>query len=85
MWFTKTYRCDTEPYGSTQSQDFGLFQDDDGAAYTLYSTGDQTRDNKITRLNANFTAPEEEVYTFNGMFLVSVVVYSLILHIVSLR
>lgn len=49
-----------------QSQDFGLFQDDDGAAYALYSTGDKTRDNKITRLNANFTAPEKEVYTFNG-------------------
>ncbi|KAI0800276.1 galactan 1,3-beta-galactosidase [Fomes fomentarius] len=60
------YYATYKPLGS-DSQDFGLFQDDDGAAYALYSTGDKTRDNKITRLNANFTAPETEVYTFNDI------------------
>ncbi|KAL0955566.1 hypothetical protein HGRIS_001807 [Hohenbuehelia grisea] len=53
-----------KPFGS-DSQDLGLFQDDDGTAYTLYSTGDKTRDNKITKLFPNLTTPEEETYTFN--------------------
>lgn len=48
------------------SQDLGLFQDDDGKVYTLYSNGDSVaaHDNKITLLDENFTQPLEEVYTF---------------------
>ncbi|KAJ3573466.1 hypothetical protein NP233_g2417 [Leucocoprinus birnbaumii] len=53
------------PLGGT-SQDFGLFQDTDGAAYALYSNGDDpaAHDNLIARMNANFTDVEEVVYTF---------------------
>jgi hypothetical protein len=50
------------------SQDIGLFQDDDGKVYTLYSNGDSdpAHDNKITLLNDNYTRPLKEVYTFYG-------------------
>ncbi|KZV89385.1 Arabinanase/levansucrase/invertase [Exidia glandulosa HHB12029] len=51
------------------SQDFGLFQDDDGKAYTLYSNGDSAvgRDNKIDLLNADFTNQTETIYKFNDI------------------
>ncbi|QRV90966.1 glycoside hydrolase family 43 protein [Ceratobasidium sp. AG-Ba] len=48
------------------SQDLGMFQDDDGKVYSLYSNGDgaAAHDNKITLLNDNFTLPSKEIYTF---------------------
>ncbi|KAF7314355.1 Importin subunit alpha [Mycena kentingensis (nom. inval.)] len=62
-----TFRGAFSPLGGT-SQDFGLFQDVDGQAYSLYSNGDAdaAHDNLITRLNANFTNDEEVVYTFEN-------------------
>lgn len=41
-----------------------------GSAYALYSNGDadESHDNIIARLNANFTNVEELVYTFFGTY-----------------
>ncbi|KAG8691270.1 hypothetical protein FRC11_005428, partial [Ceratobasidium sp. 423] len=60
-----TFQYTLRPLGDF-SQDIGLFQDDDGKAYTLYSNGDSdpAHDNKITLLNENYTQPLKEVYTF---------------------
>jgi hypothetical protein len=51
------------------SQDLGMFVDDDGQAYALYSNGDavEAHDQLIVRLNSNFTGHEELVYKFLGM------------------
>ncbi|KAF5382676.1 hypothetical protein D9615_003052 [Tricholomella constricta] len=61
--FKETFR----PLGNP-SQDLGLFQDVDGAAYALYSNGDadSDHDNLVTRLNSNFTNVEEVIYTFHN-------------------
>ncbi|CAE6422307.1 unnamed protein product [Rhizoctonia solani] len=60
-----TFQYTLRPLGDF-SQDIGLFQDDDGKVYTLYSNGDSdpAHDNKITLLNENYTQPLKEVYTF---------------------
>ncbi|ELU41433.1 importin alpha subunit [Rhizoctonia solani AG-1 IA] len=62
-----TFQYTLRPLGDF-SQDIGLFQDDDGKVYTLYSNGDSdpAHDNKITLLNENYTQPLKEVYTFYG-------------------
>ncbi|KAH7099235.1 glycosyl hydrolase [Auriculariales sp. MPI-PUGE-AT-0066] len=51
------------------SQDFGLFQDDDGKTYAMYSNGDSAvgRDNKIDLLNDQFTDEAQTVYKFEDI------------------
>lgn len=43
----------------------------DGQAYAMYSNGDaaDAHADLIVRLDSNFTAPEELVYTFFGEYL----------------
>ena len=55
------------------SQDFGLFIDEDGEVYSMFSNGDaeSAHDNLIVRLNNNNTGPEELVYMFPNMDLES--------------
>lgn len=65
-----TFQDAITPLGGT-SQDFGLFKDEgDGQAYAMYSNGDaaDAHDDLIVRLDANFTGPEELVYTFFGEY-----------------
>ncbi|KAH8829436.1 glycosyl hydrolase [Flagelloscypha sp. PMI_526] len=60
-----TFQTAVSPLGNW-SQDFGMFTDIDGSSYALYSNGDsaQGRDDIVAKFNADVTALEEIVYTF---------------------